>query len=134
MQLGSTMSLPAKGCKQYKEIVNFLERLAAEKMRLDGALVAGIAIALREPNETSSYRSQFAIATMPVDQLQVQLTRRIVTTQMAAQNFLHVCIFNNFCVSCNITVGTFHAAPRLAQKAAARRTARVGGGRAVRPA
>jgi len=25
MQLGSTMSLPAKGCKQYKEMVNFLE-------------------------------------------------------------------------------------------------------------
>jgi len=25
MQLGSTMSIPAKGCKQYKEMVNFLE-------------------------------------------------------------------------------------------------------------
>jgi len=30
-------------------------------------------LALREPNETGAYRSQYAIATTPVDQLQVQL-------------------------------------------------------------
>jgi len=50
---------------------------------------------------------------------------------MAARNFLHVCILAISGVSCNITVGTFHAAPRRARKAAAlaaRRTARVGGG------
>jgi len=50
------------------------------------------------------------------------------TPQTAKSEFLTICG-----VACNITVGMFHAAPRLARKAAAaaRRTAKVGGGGAA---
>jgi len=86
-------------------------------------------LALREPNETGGYRYQSAIATTPVDQMQVQLDTCIAESLATGRHSD---------VSCNITVGTFHAAPGrksgARRAAAARRTERVGGGGAARPA
>ena len=99
-------------CQRRVVTMNFFYNLALHQRLKKCVLRARLLqelLALREPNETGAYRSQSAIATTPVDQMQVQLDTCIAESLATGRHSD---------VSCNITVGTFHAAPRRAGKAA----------------